>query len=117
MKRFDISEEEEVYFTLTKIHWILETCFHSNPTVINANHNAHRIIAMGEKALFLIFEDMKKEPCFEKYENFCHWYQILRDIVKPLNLEFPKISYDMRGKIYEMNDVWIDWVKEHNYAS
>lgn len=111
MKRSDITKEEEIYFTMIKIKWIEETSFHSNPTTINANHNALLIIDMGEKALFFIFEDMRKETNFKEYENFCHWYRILRVLT---NYE-PDYG-EHRGYIPEMNKIWLKWAKENNYA-
>lgn len=85
------------YFNLLKENWLKETMLSSDPNEIYQNSNYQKIIALGDKAVPLIFEDWKNS------NN--HWFHALNTItgknpVRPEN----------RGRVKLMKKDWIDFL-------
>lgn len=77
-----------------------ETCIHSDMGFDNLHYK--EIKSYGKEALPFIFNQMEKEVrfLFEACEE-----------ITGINL----ITKEMRGKVKEMNDVWVEWGKENGY--
>ena len=68
-----------------------------------ATHPAYlRIIGMGERAVPLILEDLRKKPD--------HWFVALHAITGA-----NPVPEEARGRLNEMANVWVLWGNEHGY--
>jgi hypothetical protein len=82
--------------------WKKETLHHSRMDKVAA-HPAHReIIAMGEKALPLIFADLEK--------TLSPWFMALREITGTCPV--PK---EDAGDVDKMAAAWLAWGRAHGY--
>ena len=81
--------------------WRNETAGHSSPESIVLNDNYLRIIAMGEAAIPLLLEELKKKPVniFRALRVLAH-----HDPIKP----------EDEGNINKMAKAWLDWGRENN---
>ena len=69
-----------------------------------AKHPSYRrIVEMGESAIPLILNDLKKEPN--------HWFLALSAIAK----DAPKVDEQDKGKMKAISDAWIEWGKDKGY--
>lgn len=69
-----------------------------------ASHEAYQsIIGMGEKAIPLILNDLKREPK--------HWFLALSAITN----DAPKVAERDKGKMNAISDAWIEWGRDKGY--
>ena len=69
-----------------------------------AKHPSYRrIVEMGEAAIPLILNDLKKEPN--------HWFLALSAIAN----DAPKVAERDKGKMKAISDAWIEWGKDKGY--
>ncbi len=92
--------EEE--FSRLAERWHHETGFLSNPSGITDNPAYQSIIAMGERAIPLILQDLK--------EHGGHWYTALREISGT-----DPVPVEDWGYVEKMKAVWLQWGRERGY--
>lgn len=69
-----------------------------------ANHPSYRrIVEMGEPAIPLILNDLKREPN--------HWFLALSAIAN----DAPRVAERDKGKMKAISDAWIEWGKDKGY--
>jgi len=83
--------------------WKFETGHMSIASQIAMHPAYQRIIAMGEQAIPLILEDLRKEPH--------HWFWALSALADCA----PIIPEKDKGNIRAMSDAWIEWGKRKRY--
>lgn len=85
--------------------WKDEVLFSSSVSEMITNKSYLQIIALGEKALPLIFNEMKDQPD--------HWFAALSSITGGVN----PVKPENRGNIDKMTNDWINWGKKNGYVS
>jgi hypothetical protein len=97
------SARDEQKFRQLADRWRMETRALSSDSDIVANFAYHQIIGMGERALPLIFDEMRAHGG--------RWYWALRAITgeNPVRLED-------RGNVRRMTETWLEWARRHNYV-
>jgi hypothetical protein len=100
-KRPTIKESDAMKFHDLADQWREETCFLSSLTRI-VSHPAYReIIDMGEAAVPLILEELRKQPN--------HWFYALHEITGA-----SPVSTNDAGDIRKMTQAWVEWgIKNH----
>ena len=99
----DIDPATRQRFTELADQWETETVFLSNLTRAAA-HPAHKeIVRMGETAVPLIMERMRKKGG--------HWFIALREITGA-----NPIPYAKRGNVPAMQEAWLNWGEANGYA-
>ena len=83
--------------------WKYETGHLSVASMIAMHPAYQRIIAMGERAIPLILEDLREEPH--------HWFRALAALAD----EAPIIPEKDKGNIRAMSNAWIEWGKRKQY--
>ncbi len=89
--------------------WKAQTMFSSSSDEILSDQNYLAIIALGQEALPLIFEDLE--------QTSAHWFQAIEAILSSIGQEPPEIGKDDYGRIDVIADIWLDWARENNYLS
>ena len=89
-------------FMNLKTEWEEETEMLSSITKITLHPSYQKIIGMGEIAIPLILNEMKKKRG--------HWFLALKSI----SGEDP-VPLEIRGNIEKMTEVWIDWGRKNGY--
>lgn len=97
-----VSEEDFIRFHNLTEKWKEETLLTSSVNEIESNKSYLEIIDMGEKALPLIFQDLKSEPKF--------WFSALEKITG-----YNPVDKSHRGIIKFMTEDWLKWGEEHGY--
>ncbi len=82
--------------------WRRETALQSSVTAIAMHPAYQQIIGLGEPALPLIFEELRREPD--------HWFWALQAITG----ENP-VSEENAGDLEAMTSDWLAWAKTHHY--
>jgi hypothetical protein len=106
MSRRDLlaqTENERHKFRRLADQWREQTRALSSDSDIVANFAYHQIMAMGERALPLIFEEMEAHGG--------RWFWALRAITG----ENPVRPED-RGNVRRMTEVWLEWARRHEYV-
>ena len=85
--------------------WKEEVLYSSSVSEIVSNKSYLQIIALGEKALPLIFNEMKKQPDY--------WFVALSSITGGIN----PIKPENRGDLAKMTADWIEWASKNEYVS
>lgn len=102
-KDLKVPEEDFLKFHNLAEIWKEETLLTSSINEIESNKSYLEIIGMGEKALPLIFQDLKSEPSF--------WFSALEKITG-----YNPIDQSHRGIIKLMTEDWLKWGEEHGYV-
>jgi hypothetical protein len=82
--------------------WKDATAFTSSATAMAMHPAYQQIIGMGDVALPMIFQELRREPD--------HWFWALKAITG----EDP-ISPADRGQIDKMTAAWLNWAKQRGY--
>lgn len=82
--------------------WRRETALHSSVTAIAMHPAYQQIIGLGERALPLIFQELRREPD--------HWFWALGAITG----ENP-VPDDHAGDLEAMAEDWLSWGNAHGY--
>ncbi len=82
--------------------WRNATAFTSSATAMAMHPAYQQIIGMGDAALPLIFQELRREPD--------HWFWALKAITG----EDPVAESD-RGKIDKMTTAWVNWADQQGY--
>jgi hypothetical protein len=98
-----LTVEDEERFRQLASKWREETRALSSDSDIVANFAYYQIIGMGERALPLIFEEMKAHGG--------RWFWALRAITG----ENP-VRSENRGNVRRMNEAWLEWARQHDYV-
>lgn len=80
--------------------WREETCLISSTTDMAMHPAYQQIIGMGQEALSLIFEEMRRQPG--------HWFWALQAITG----ENP-VPTSERGQVPKMTQAWLEWARQH----
>ena len=99
----EVDAELEQTFRALADKWRLETRMLSSDSDIAANFSYHQIIGMGEKALPLIFREMR--------ERGGRWFWALRAITRQ-----NPIRPEDRGNVRRMTEAWLEWGRRHKYV-
>ena len=91
-----------VRFNNLKAEWEKSTSMLSSMNKIAMHPAYQQIIGMGPLALPYIFQSMRVEPG--------HWFWALKSITG----EDP-VPPELRGKIKEMTEIWLEWGKRNMY--
>jgi len=81
-----------------KEQWRHDTRFMSFK--LGETESAKKIVALGQQVVPLIIDEMKTSPD--------HWFVILEKIFD----KGPVIPENCRGKIREINQIWLDWLSD-----
>ena len=92
-------------FRLFARQWKAESRYLSNTGQIEMLESYQSIIAMGESAIPLILEELRREPAD-------HWFWALEAIT----LENP-VPMESTGKVEAMAKAWIQWGIKNVYIS
>jgi hypothetical protein len=96
------ADNRETRFHQLAEQWRIETAHLSNIRK-KALHPAYQeIIGMGEAAVPLILEEMKRNPG--------QWFWALHAITRA-----DPIAEESRGKLREMTEAWLEWGRNHGY--
>jgi hypothetical protein len=82
--------------------WRDATVFNSSATAMAMHPAYQQIIGMGDAALPMIFQELRREPD--------HWFWALKAITG----EDPVAESD-RGQIDKMTTAWLNWADQHGY--
>jgi hypothetical protein len=82
--------------------WRDATAFTSSATAMAMHPAYQQIIGMGDAALPLIFQELRRDPD--------HWFWALKAITG----EDPVAAGD-RGQLDRMTVAWLNWAAEHGY--
>lgn len=82
--------------------WKEATAYLSSITDMSMHPAYQQIIGMGEAAVPLLFEELRREPD--------HWFWALKSITG----EDP-VAPDDRGKLDRMTHAWLEWAQAHGY--
>ena len=82
--------------------WKYDTRIFSITNQIVMNNAYQDIIGMGEKAITLILNDLRKEPN--------HWFWALQHITG-----YDPVKLNQRGNIKKMTSAWLEWGAKHGY--
>lgn len=94
---------DEQRFQRLADQWREQTRALSSDSDIVGNFSYYQIIGMGERALPLIFEEMRAHGG--------RWFWALRAITG----ENPVRPED-RGNVRRMTETWLEWAREHQYV-
>ena len=98
------TETLEQKFARLTLNWKDDFNFSSSSYPLLMNPSYLGVIAMGKKALPLIFKDLQKSPS--------HWFMALA-ILTDAN----PVTPDIRGNVKAMTLAWITWGKEQGYVA
>lgn len=98
----DTSSQLRAEFARLAEEWREQSKYLSSSTAMAELPSYRAIIAMGEAAIPLILEDLRREPD--------HWFMALVRItgVSP-------VPPEARGQIDRMAEAWLEWGREHGY--
>jgi len=100
--RIEVRPTPERRFATLVQEWKEATAFTSSTTAMAMHPAYQQIIGMGDAALPLIFEELRREPD--------HWFWALKAITG----EDPVSPAD-RGQIEPMTIAWLNWAKQRGY--
>jgi len=104
LEGLSLSQKPELVerFHKLKNEWETDTAAHSSLTEI-AMHSAYQqIIGMGQVAILLIMDEIRKKPG--------HWFWALKSITGQ-----DPVPPEKRGRIKDMTEAWLHWWEDHMY--
>lgn len=102
-----LGEDNVQLFNEYKREWKNDKRYLSSLTDITSLPSYLRIIAMGRKALFLIFEELEDEPDY--------WFAALRAIFESGGQNIDPVNAADRGNLPRMSEAWLRWARANHY--